>query len=84
MSTVKLASSKERIDIIDALRGFSLAGIVIVHLVENYIAAPPPEAFNEAVHQGIGDTGCRRIYRLVFEVVSSRKVLCTIFFSFWT
>ncbi len=56
MSTVKLASSKERIDIIDALRGFSLAGIVIVHLVENYIAAPPPEAFNEAVHQGIGDT----------------------------
>ncbi|TAI48760.1 DUF418 domain-containing protein [Flagellimonas allohymeniacidonis] len=46
---------QNRIEIIDALRGFSLAGIVIVHLVENYIAAPPPTAFNEAVHQGIGD-----------------------------
>ncbi len=56
MTSVTPSFSKERIEIIDALRGFSLAGIVIVHLVENYIAAPPPEAFNEAVHQGIGDT----------------------------
>ncbi len=47
---------QNRIEIIDSLRGFALAGIVIVHLVENYIAAPPPTAFNEAVHQGIGDT----------------------------
>lgn len=47
--------SQKRIEIIDALRGFALAGIVIVHLVENYIAAPTPEAFNEAVHQGMGD-----------------------------
>ncbi len=46
---------KNRIEIIDALRGFSLAGIVIVHMVENYIAAPPPLELNEAVHQGIGD-----------------------------
>nr|WP_299344772.1 DUF418 domain-containing protein [Allomuricauda sp.] len=50
------AKSSSRIEIIDALRGFALAGIVIVHMVENYIAAPPPEAFNEAVHQGVGDT----------------------------
>ena len=46
---------QNRIEIIDALRGFSLAGIVIVHMVENYIGAPSPTAFNEAVHQGIGD-----------------------------
>ncbi len=44
-----------RIDIIDALRGFSLAGIVIVHMVENYVAAPVPEVAVEAAHQGIFD-----------------------------
>lgn len=32
-----------RIDPIDAFRGFALAGIVIVHMVEQYIAAPVPE-----------------------------------------
>lgn len=44
-----------RISIIDALRGFALAGIVICHVVENYIGSMPPNAFNEAVHQGIAD-----------------------------
>ncbi|NER11243.1 uncharacterized protein SAMN06265375_103406 [Muriicola jejuensis] len=44
-----------RIDIIDALRGFALAGIVIVHMVENYVAAPVPEAAVEAAHQGVFD-----------------------------
>ena len=39
-------------DIVDALRGFSLAGIVIVHMVENYIGAPFPEGTMEATHQG--------------------------------
>ena len=46
---------KPRIEIIDALRGFSLAGIVIVHMVENYIAAPVPEGAMDAAHQGIAD-----------------------------
>ena len=51
-----LAPAKSaRIDIIDALRGFSLAGIVIVHMVENYVAAPVPEGAMEAAHQGITD-----------------------------
>ncbi len=31
-----------RIDIVDALRGFSLAGIGIVHFMEQYLGAPPP------------------------------------------
>jgi len=44
-----------RIDIIDALRGFSLAGIVIVHMVENYVGAPVPEGAMEAAHQGVMD-----------------------------
>lgn len=49
------ATVKKRIDIIDALRGFSLAGIVIVHMVENYVASPTPEGVMEATHQGILD-----------------------------
>ena len=56
MALSKNASlSFERIAIIDALRGFALAGIVICHVVENYIASGTPSAFNEAVHQGIVD-----------------------------
>jgi len=47
--------SFERITVIDALRGFALAGIVICHVVENYIASATPTAFNEAVHQGVID-----------------------------
>ena len=55
MTAVISTQSKQRIQIIDALRGFSLAGIVIVHMVENYIGAPAPEVFNDAVHQGMPD-----------------------------
>ena len=47
--------SKNRIEIIDALRGFSLAGIVIAHFVENYIAAPPPQELTDGIHTGILD-----------------------------
>ncbi|GGD38647.1 DUF418 domain-containing protein [Muriicola marianensis] len=49
------SAKKSRIDIIDALRGFALAGIVIVHMVENYVAAPVPESAVEAAHQGVFD-----------------------------
>ena len=55
MKSTSITEPKNRIEIVDALRGFSLAGIVIVHMVENYIGAPPPEVFTEAVHQGVGD-----------------------------
>lgn len=34
----------DRINIIDALRGFALAGILIVHMLEQYIAAPRPDS----------------------------------------
>lgn len=47
--------TNNRITIIDALRGFSLAGIVIVHMVENYVAAPSPEGAMDAVRLGIPD-----------------------------
>lgn len=36
------APSGGRIDAVDALRGFALLGIVVVHMVEQYLAAPPP------------------------------------------
>lgn len=35
---------KERIEIIDVLRGFALLGIIIVHFVEQYYAGDPPAA----------------------------------------
>lgn len=47
---------KNRIQSVDALRGFSLAGIVIVHMVENYIGAPPPAEALAAANQGIVDS----------------------------
>ena len=50
------STQPERIEIIDALRGFALAGILICHFVENYIGAQAPESFNEAVHQGVIDS----------------------------
>ena len=45
----------KRIEIVDALRGFALAGIVIVHMVENYVAAPVPEGAMEASRLGLPD-----------------------------
>jgi len=46
---------KNRIQVVDALRGFSLAGIVLVHMVENYLAAPPPPEVIESLNQGVID-----------------------------
>ena len=40
----------QRIISIDALRGFALAGVVLVHMVEQYIAGPAPEGFMEGVN----------------------------------
>jgi uncharacterized protein len=49
MSTVP---TKPRIEIVDALRGFSLAGIVIVHFVENFIGSAVPQSVLEGLHVG--------------------------------
>ncbi len=45
-----------RIEIIDALRGLALAGILICHMTENYIGSMSPQSFNDAVHVGIIDS----------------------------
>ncbi len=34
----------KRLNVVDALRGFSLAGIVIVHFMEQYVGGPAPHA----------------------------------------
>ena len=44
-----------RIEVIDALRGFALAGIVLVHFVEQYTGAPTPEGAMDAVRSGTPD-----------------------------
>lgn len=45
----------ERMTVVDALRGFSLAGIVIVHMVENYSGGPLPEGAMSGAEQGVID-----------------------------
>lgn len=49
------ATKSHRIEIIDALRGFALAGILICHMVEQYIGAGAPMSYYEAVSSGIAD-----------------------------
>ena len=43
-------TKKNRIVSIDALRGFALAGVALVHMTEQYIAGPHPEGFMEGVN----------------------------------
>jgi len=53
---VKIAElKKDRIEIIDILRGFSLLGIVIVHFTEQYYAGQPPDAMAKLAPHSIVD-----------------------------
>ena len=42
-----------RIHSIDALRGVALAGIVLTHMVENYLGSLPPAGVMDATNEGI-------------------------------
>ena len=55
----------KRINSIDALRGFALAGVAIVHMVEQYIAGPAPEGFMEGIN-GIPDQIIQGIITIFF------------------
>ncbi|HEV8513114.1 MAG TPA: DUF418 domain-containing protein [Cyclobacteriaceae bacterium] len=46
---------KDRIEIIDILRGFALLGIIIVHFTEQYYAGQPPEAVKDFGAKNIAD-----------------------------
>lgn len=52
---MKTTSSSPRIQIIDSLRGFALAGIFICHMVEQYVGAGTPSIHSEVVSAGIID-----------------------------
>ncbi len=54
-TTTPTTASFERIGIIDALRGFALAGIVFTHMLEYFIAAPTPVAVTEAMNPSLID-----------------------------
>ncbi len=56
---------KNRIISIDALRGFALAGVALVHMVEQYIAGPHPDGFMEGVN-GIPDQIIQGIIGIFF------------------
>lgn len=51
-----LNPNQNRIEVIDAFRGFALAGIVIVHMVEQYLASLAPEGKMLGLEQGLTDT----------------------------
>lgn len=45
-----IENKPSRIVIIDSLRGFALAGVAIVHIIEQYLAGPPPQNFMEGIN----------------------------------
>lgn len=47
---MKNAPSLPRIVLIDALRGFALAGVALVHVTEQYLAGPQPPGFMEGLN----------------------------------
>ena len=55
----------KRIISIDALRGFALAGVVLVHMVEQYMAGPAPQGFMEGVN-GLPDQIVQGLLQLFF------------------
>ena len=47
---MSLTIQSKRIHSVDALRGFALAGVALVHMLEQYIAGAAPEGFMEGVN----------------------------------
>ena len=50
-----LSPSQQRIQSLDAIRGFALMGIVIVHMLEQYMASPLPPSGTEKLGLTIAD-----------------------------
>jgi uncharacterized protein len=55
MSYQTLPSQSQRIEVIDVLRGFTLFGIALVHMVEQYYAGQPPQNIPGAVTPTLAD-----------------------------
>jgi uncharacterized protein len=50
-----LETKSSRIEVIDVLRGFTLLGIVLVHLVEQYYAGMHPKKYESFAVKGVAD-----------------------------
>jgi uncharacterized protein len=59
-------SAGERIVALDAVRGFALLGIVLVHMVEQYVASPPPPATPDLGVFTMADQVTRGLVLLLF------------------
>lgn len=61
-----MPTSADRIQVVDALRGFALWGIVIVHMVEQFLGGyPPPGMSDYAVHIPL-DIQIKALNRAIF------------------
>lgn len=67
-----------RIDIVDALRGFSLAGIVIVHFLEQYLGGPSPQSAGAFTQQNPVDP----VLEVIFSVLIRGKFFALFSFLF--
>ena len=56
-STTSTANPLARIHNIDALRGFALAGVAVIHLVTEFVAGPIPEAYKDPTFHNWLDKG---------------------------
>jgi uncharacterized protein len=64
---MRISDQNNRIYSIDALRGFALAGIVLVHFVEQFIGGSVPEEQSAKMLQGIPDYIVAGILQLFFS-----------------
>ena len=55
MTNSPAVKTNARMTVVDALRGFALAGIVIVHMAEHYAGAPIPQDAVERMMPGLAD-----------------------------
>lgn len=78
MTNLSVSQGSNRIELVDAIRGFALAGIVISHMVEQYIGARPPDELFQSFTSGVTD----QIVRVITEVLISGKFFALFSFLF--
>ena len=61
------ASPLARIHNIDALRGFALAGVAVIHLVTEFVAGPVPEAYQNPAFENWLDNGVHTFLDLFID-----------------
>ena len=70
----------ERIQVVDALRGFALIGILFVHISMFFYAGYPPAPLQKLMHEGVANQILSRFQRNLCEW----QVLHHFFLSFRT